>query len=137
MRRSKLNDYLHLHFIVFIWGFTAILGKLITVNAVPLVWYRMLLASILIIFYFLLRKKSFLVDRKSGLKFVVSGILIALHWITFFKAIKISNVSVALVTMSTGAFYLFVEPFFKEKGDRNILGVRQISVHVILNCFRI
>ena len=121
MRRSKLNDYLHLHFIVFIWGFTAILGKLITVNAVPLVWYRMLLASILIIFYFLLRKKRFLVDRKSGLKFVVSGILIALHWITFFKAIKISNVSVALVTMSTGAFFTsFIEPFFFKRKIRVI-----------------
>lgn len=52
-------------------------------------------------------------DRKSILKFVFTGIVIALHWITFFKAIKVSNVSVALVTMSTGAFFTsFMEPFF-------------------------
>ena len=46
MQNDKLKSYLHLHLIVFIWGFTAILGKLLTIDAVALVWYRMLLASI-------------------------------------------------------------------------------------------
>lgn len=113
MQESKLIHYLHLHFIVFIWGFTAILGALISIDAIPLVWYRMLLAVIFIAIYFLLKKKTFYMDRKSILKFVFTGIVIALHWITFFKAIKVSNVSVALVTMSTGAFFTsFMEPFF-------------------------
>ncbi|CAI8414711.1 MAG: Uncharacterised protein [Flavobacterium sp. SCGC AAA160-P02] len=113
MQESNLKYYLQLHFIVFIWGFTAILGKLISIEAIPLVWYRMLLASLFIAFYFVCKKQSFILDKKSLLKFFLSGILIALHWITFFKAIKVSNVSIALVTMSTGAFFTsFIEPFF-------------------------
>jgi len=113
MPESNLKHYLHLHFIVFIWGFTAILGKLISIDAIPLVWYRMLFASIFIVLYFVVKKKSFKLDNKTLIKFFLSGIIIALHWITFFKAIKVSNVSVALVTMSTGAFFTsFIEPFF-------------------------
>lgn len=116
MQESNLKNYLQLHFIVFIWGFTAILGALISIDAIPLVWYRMLLAAIFILIYFLIKKKSFLVDKKSLLKFLVIGILIALHWITFFKAIKVSNVSIALVTMSSGAFFAsLLEPFFYKR----------------------
>ena len=113
MLESKLKNYLQLHFIVFLWGFTAILGALITIDAIPLVWFRMLLAVLFIGIYFLIKKKSFLIDKKTTLKFILTGIIIAIHWITFFKAIKVSNVSVALVTMSTGAFFAsFIEPFF-------------------------
>lgn len=121
MQGSKLKDYLHLHLIVFIWGFTAILGALISIDAIPLVWYRMFLASVFIALYFVIRKKGFQVDRKALLKFLFSGIIIALHWITFFKAIKVSNVSVALVTMSTGAFFTsLIEPIFFKRRIRLI-----------------
>ena len=117
MQESKLKNYLLLHLIVFIWGFTAILGALITIDAIPLVWYRMLLAVVFIVLYFLWKKKSFKVNRKGLLKFFFTGVVIALHWVFFFKAIKVSNVSVALVTMSTGAFFTsLIEPvFFKRK----------------------
>jgi drug/metabolite transporter (DMT)-like permease len=117
MQESNFKNYLLLHFIVFIWGFTAILGALITIDAIPLVWYRMLLAVLFIAIYFLWKKKSFKVDRTGLLKFFFTGVVIALHWVFFFKAIKVSNVSVALVTMSTGAFFTaLIEPvFFKRK----------------------
>ena len=117
MLESKIKNYLLLHLIVFIWGFTAILGALITIDAIPLVFFRMGLAVVFIAIYFLYKKKSFYVDKKGVLKFLFSGIIIALHWIFFFKAIKVSNVSVALVTMSTGAFFTsLIEPiFFKRK----------------------
>jgi drug/metabolite transporter (DMT)-like permease len=117
MQESKLKNYLRLHFIVFIWGFTAILGALISIDAIPLVWYRMLLAVLFICVYFILKKKSFKVDKAGLLKFLFTGILIALHWVFFFKAIKVSNISVALVTMSTGAFFTsLIEPvFFKRR----------------------
>ncbi|MFY0604953.1 MAG: EamA family transporter [Flavobacteriaceae bacterium] len=121
MQESKLKHYLHLHFIVFIWGFTAILGALISIDAVPLVWYRMLLAVIFIAIYFLLKKKTFFIEKKSVWKFVLTGIIIALHWITFFLAIKVSTVSVALVTMSTGAFFTsFIEPFFFKRRIKSV-----------------
>ena len=139
MQKSNLRHYLQLHFIVFIWGFTAILGKLISIDAIPLVWFRMLLASFFIALYFILKKKSFRLDNISVLKFFLSGILIALHWITFFKAIKVSNVSVALVTMSTGAFFTsLIEPFFfkrKIKTTEIFLGLMVIGGLYIIFSF--
>lgn len=117
MQTNNLKNYLHLHLIVFIWGFTAILGALISIDAIPLVWYRMLLASFFILMYFLYNKKSLKIDSRIALKFLFGGLIIALHWITFFGSIKVSNVSVALVTLSTGALFTsFLEPiFFKRK----------------------
>ncbi len=113
MPNDKLKNYLHLHFIVFIWGFTAVLGKLITVDALPLVWYRMFMASGLIFFYIAYKKFSLRVPTKTLLILIIAGVVITLHWITFFKAIKVSNVSVALATMSTGAFFTaLLEPIW-------------------------
>lgn len=138
MPESKLKNYLLLHLIVFIWGFTAILGALITIDAIPLVFFRMSLAAIFIGIFFLSKKKSFVVDKKGVMKFLISGILISLHWIFFFKAIKISNVSVALVTMSTGAFFTsLIEPIFfrrKIKTLEIILGLLVIAgLYIIFN----
>lgn len=117
MQINNLKNYLQLHFIVFIWGFTAILGALISIDAIPLVWFRMLLATIFLAIFFIVKKKSFKIDTKIGLKFLFGGAIIATHWITFFGAIKVSNVSVALVTLSTGALFTsLLEPiFFKRK----------------------
>jgi len=113
MPNDKLKNYLHLHFIVFIWGFTAVLGKLITVDALPLVWYRMFMASGLIFFYIAYKKFTLRVPTKTLLILIIAGVVITLHWITFFKAIKVSNVSVALATMSTGAFFTaLLEPIW-------------------------
>ena len=117
MQESKIKNYLHLHFIIFIWGFTAILGALISIDAIPLVWYRMLLASIFLFLFIKFSKRSLFIKKRTLIKFVIGGIIIALHWITFFLAIKSSNVSVALITMSTGAFFAsLIEPiFFKRR----------------------
>jgi len=113
MPNVKLKNYLHLHFIVFVWGFSAVLGKLITIDALPLVWYRMLMASLIIIAYIIIRKFSLKVPPKAMLTLIFGGIVVALHWVTFFMAIKVSNVSVALATMSTGAFFTaLLEPFW-------------------------
>lgn len=113
MLENKLKNYLLLHLIVFIWGFTAILGALITLEAIPLVFFRMGLAVFFIFLFFMYKKRSFLLDKEGIVKFLITGIIIATHWIFFFKAIKVSNVSVALVTMSTGAFFTsLIEPIF-------------------------
>lgn len=113
MPNDKLKDYLHLHLIVFIWGFTAVLGKLITIDALPLVWYRMGIASLLIFLYIRFKKLPLKVSKKAMIWMIVGGITIALHWVTFFKAIKVSNVSVTLATMSTAAFFTAIlEPIW-------------------------
>jgi len=113
---TKLKDYLHLHVIVFIWGFTAVLGKLITIDALPLVWYRMLIAVILVFVFVVLRKTKLQTNKKTLLMMILGGVLIAIHWVTFFWAIKVSTVSVALVTMSSGAFFTAIlEPIWYKR----------------------
>jgi len=121
MPENNLKNYALLHMIVFIWGFTAILGALISIEAIPLVFFRMGLATIFIGLYFFAIKKNVRTDSSSLLKFFGTGILIAVHWIFFFQSVKVSNVSVALVTMSTGAFFTsLVEPFFYNRRIRFI-----------------
>lgn len=111
MQNISVQHYLHLHFIVFIWGFTAVLGALISIDAIPLVWYRILLAVIFIFLFILLAKISLKTSIRMLIKFFVGGLIIALHWITFFYAIKISNVSITLATMSTGALFVTLLQF--------------------------
>jgi drug/metabolite transporter (DMT)-like permease len=113
MQDVKLKNYLHLHFIVFIWGFTAVLGALITLDALPLVWFRMCIAVGIIMIYAAITKAPLKVPFKTLMGFLVAGLIIALHWFTFFQAIKVSNISVTLACLSTGAFFTsLLEPIF-------------------------
>lgn len=113
MQNDKFKSYLNLHLIVFIWGFTAILGALITISADAIVWYRMLFAAVFLFFFIAFQKKSFRIPLKSFLKLIFVGLLIALHWIFFFHAIHVSNVSITLSVFSLGAFFAsLLEPIF-------------------------
>lgn len=113
MQNDNLKSYLSLHFIVFIWGFTAILGALITVQSDFLVWYRMSFAAVFLAIFIRIRKKSFRLSSQSFLKLVTVGVLIALHWVFFFEAIKVSTVSITLSVFSLGAFFAsLLEPLF-------------------------
>lgn len=113
MQKDKLGSYLNLHLIVFIWGFTAVLGALISINADALVWCRMLFAGVFLLLFIVFKKKSFVVPPKEFVKLIFVGFLIAIHWIFFFKAIHISNVSVTLAVFSLGAFFAsLLEPLF-------------------------
>lgn len=113
MQKDRIVNLLHLHFIVFIWGFTAILGKLITIDSMPLVWIRMGLAAIFIFLYLRIKKIGVGINKKDMGWFILGGIVVALHWVSFFWAIKVSTVSVALAMMATGAFFTaLMEPFW-------------------------
>ncbi|MFT4974061.1 MAG: drug/metabolite transporter (DMT)-like permease [Saprospiraceae bacterium] len=113
MQNDKFKSYLNLHLIVFIWGFTAILGALITITADAIVWYRMLLAAVFLSAFIVFKKKSFRIPVKSFVKLIFVGLLIALHWIFFFHAIHVSNVSITLSIFSLGAFFAsLLEPLF-------------------------
>lgn len=116
MPNDNLKNYLHLHLLVFIAGFTAVLGKLITINAIPLVWFRMLIASLLISVYLKVNKTDLKINKNTFIKFSLAGILIALHWITFFEAINQSNISITLAMFSSGAFFAaLIEPIFYKR----------------------
>lgn len=117
MQNDSFKHYLHLHFLVFIAGFTAILGDLISIGSIPLVWFRMLIAVILMFLFVVFTKTNIKLSKKVILKFALAGVVIALHWITFFEAINQSNISITLATFSSGAFFAsFIEPLlFKRK----------------------
>ena len=79
---DKLRAYFYLHFCVFIWGFTAILGKLITLKAVPLVWWRVLIASS-VLALLIPRVQWKMLTRTAFIQMTGIGALVALHWLCF------------------------------------------------------
>ncbi len=116
MQNDKLKSYLNLHVIVFIWGFTAILGALISINPEAIVWYRMLFAAGFLVLYLLYTKHSFRISIKDFFQLTFVGLLIAIHWIFFFKAIQVSNIAITLSIFSLGAFFTSIlEPLFYKR----------------------
>jgi len=112
---DKLRAYFYLHFCVFLWGFTAILGKLISLKAVPLVWWRVLLATSFLLL--LIPKKQWSgLNRSVFQRLFVIGLLVGLHWLCFYGAIKLSNASIAVATMATTSFFAaLIEPILLKK----------------------
>lgn len=108
-------DYLKLHFIVFLWGFSAILGKLVTIPAVEMVWIRSILAAAgmgIVIFF---TRGNFKVSRNDRLKLFAIGFIVAFHWIAFFGSARVSNVSVSLVGFATNSLWAaLLEPMFNK-----------------------
>ncbi len=123
---------LRLHFIVFLWGFTAILGKLILANAMVLVFYRMLFASFfLYLFLRIFKKERLNISKRLFLQLSGIGVFMAFHWLCFFYSIKVSNVSIALSCLSLSTlFAAILEPIiFKRKVDLSeiIMGVVMVG----------
>jgi drug/metabolite transporter (DMT)-like permease len=116
LRKKLFTTYLELHLIVLIYGFTAILGKLISLPALELVWYRMLIAIVTFYIYLKFKKTDLAVPRRVLFQLFGVGVIIAVHWVTFYGAIKLANVSVALGCFATTALFTsFLEPFFFRK----------------------
>lgn len=114
---EKYKYHIWLHITVLIFGFTGVLGKLIETGSYLLVWYRVGIALAALLGYFLLTKHSLKVEKKLLGKILFVGVIIAVHWVTFFEAIKQSNVSVALVCFSSSTLFTsLIEPlYFKRK----------------------
>ncbi len=114
------RDYLHLHFIVLVWGFTAILGKLITLQPVELVFYRTLLAAIALLVLVRITGKPYIIGNRRDLRsIIIAGLLIALHWITFFLSARLANVSVSLAGMATMSIWTGIfEPLLNKNRIR-------------------
>jgi drug/metabolite transporter (DMT)-like permease len=128
-----------LHLIVFLWGFTAILGKLIHANAQILVFYRMLFASVfLFIFIHVFKKESIKVSKKIFFQLAAIGFAMALHWYCFFYSIKVSNVSIALSCLSLSTLFASIlEPIiFKRKIDISEVVMGAVIVACILLIFK-
>ena len=131
MENSLFSSHLKLHFIVLIYGFTAILGKLITLPADQLVWYRMLIAVITFYLFIRWKKTDLSITSKQFFKLFGIGFIVAIHWITFFGAIKISNVSVTLGCLATVTLFTsLLEPFFFRKRI-NVVEVIIVGLYLI------
>jgi drug/metabolite transporter (DMT)-like permease len=132
---SKVNQYIHLHFIVLIYGFTGILGKLILLPAHYLVFYRLLLTIPVLYLIILFRRESFKIDRQELFRYLGIGIIIGLHWLTFFYSIKVSNVSVALGCFASSSLFAgILEPLLYRKPIKKLEIICSIAVLVTL-CF--
>ena len=112
---------------VLILGFTGIFGKLISLNTIELVWYRMLIAFVTLFTFLVFKKELTKIKKKDFFGLLFVGSLVAVHWFFFFESIKVSNVSVAVVCLSTASFFsAMIEPFFlkrKPKLYEYILGI--------------
>jgi drug/metabolite transporter (DMT)-like permease len=108
--------FLQLHIAVFLAGFTGVLGRLITLNESVLVWYRLMIACLVLWLIFLFRANKSSASGKQIMQASSIGILLALHWVTFYAGIKISNISTALVCLSSmGFFTAILEPLMLKK----------------------
>ncbi|GIL22634.1 MAG: permease [Bacteroidota bacterium] len=113
---ATTRDYFHLHFLVFLWGFTAVLGKLISIPSVEMVFYRTLLAAVGMAAVMWLFKKSFQISGTLLLNVLATSLIVAIHWISFFLSGKISNPSTSLVGFATCSFWAAIlEPILKRK----------------------
>jgi drug/metabolite transporter (DMT)-like permease len=110
------KDYIKLHFIVFLWGFTAILGLLITIPPVEIVFYRTLIAAVALFVFLSVVKQPLILPRRAFLIIFFTGTLIAAHWILFFLSARISTASVCLAGMATCTLWTsFFEPIVNRR----------------------
>lgn len=112
--------YLQMHISILLWGFTGIFGKAIGMNAIMIVWYRMIISAVALIPFMIKHKQFILPDRKRLASIIITGFVVCLHWITFYASIKASNVSIALSCFaSVSLFSALLEPlFYRKKIDK-------------------
>jgi len=113
---ERFKYHLLLHGIILIWGFTGILGKLIHLDAYVLVWYRLWIAVFGLGIYLLIRRQDFHSSPAELLKLVGTGIVVGLHWMTFYKAIELSTASLGILCLSTTTLHVtWLEPLIIKK----------------------
>ncbi|WP_215223225.1 DMT family transporter [Echinicola shivajiensis] len=141
MKAGSVKDYVMLHFIVLIWGFTAILGLLISIPAVEIVFYRTLMATAILGVVFAFRKRHIKLPLNELAKVVGTGGLIGMHWILFFGAARISTASVCLAGMATCSLWTaFIEPWVnkvKVKWYEVVLGIMVLGGLYVIFSFEL
>ncbi len=111
--KPSTPDFLRLHFVVILFGFTGILGKLITIPPVEMVFYRTLFAALGMGAFLVLTRRSARVTSADLVTLLGTGVIVGLHWLTFFLSGRMANVSVSLVGFATASFWTaLLEPVF-------------------------
>lgn len=136
---ASTTDYLKLHFIVFLWGFSAILGKLVTIPAAEMVWYRSIFAAAGMGAVIWFSKGTFRVSRSDLMRLFAIGAIVGVHWIAFFGSARVSNVSVSLVGFATNSLWAaLLDPWFNRtriKKFELLLGLMVIAGLYIIFSF--
>lgn len=126
---SHTSDYLKLHFIVLLWGSTAIFGKLISIPAVEMVFFRTLLATVGMIALILFTRGKLWIPFRDAVKLISVGLLVGAHWIAFFASGQISTASVSLVGFATASFWTAIlEPISNKQKIRPL----EISLGILV-----
>ena len=133
----KLSDYFTLHFVVLIYGFTAILGQLTSIHTLGLVFFRTFLATTGFYIYFKIKGLSTDIDSKGKWQLLATGgFIISFHWFTFFYAAKISTVAISLAGIATTSLWTsLLEPFMNKTRIKPIEIV--LGIVVILGLYLI
>jgi len=119
---------LQLHVAVFLWGFTGVLGRVITLNEGLLVWYRILITIITLLGLLLYTKKLQFLPFKKTIQLFGIGAIIAIHWACFYGSIKYANVSIALTCLSSaGLFTALLEPLF----TKNKIKIKEVLLSLL------
>ncbi len=119
---------LQLHVAVFLWGFTGVLGRVITLNEGLLVWYRILITVITLLGLLLYTKKLQFLPFKKTIQLFGIGAIIAIHWACFYGSIKYANVSIALTCLSSaGLFTALLEPLF----TKNKINIKEVLLSLL------
>ena len=100
--------HLQLQIIVLLWGCTAILGRQISIQAIPLVWYRLLIVAVVLAVYVPARGIALRLPPRKALRYASVGALIGLHWLCFYGAIKVAGIATAVLSLSTATFFTAV-----------------------------
>jgi drug/metabolite transporter (DMT)-like permease len=112
--------YYKMHLAIFLWGFTGLFGKLISLNEGMLVWYRLLISTVAIAIILFYRKSFPKISLREVGMIAAIGILVMLHWVTFYGSIKLASISVAMICLSSIALFVsFIEPLVnRQKFDK-------------------
>lgn len=102
---EKKKAYIQLHISIFLWGFTAILGKVIDTGQVQLVWYRLIMVCICMLFFPSLWRNLKTVKPIDVLRISGIGCVIVMHWLCFYGSIKYADISVSLCCLATTSFF--------------------------------
>lgn len=113
---AETRSYIELHVAIFLFGFTAILGDLIQLSALNIVWWRLMLTVIVLMFIVRYLRLLRTIPRHLLLIYAGIGIIVGLHWIAFYGSLKLSNASIALICMATTSFFTsLIEPLILKK----------------------
>lgn len=125
-----------MHIAVILYGWTAVLGGLITISAVSLVWWRVMITSLSLLFFIGFGRKLLAIDKKKILTYMGIGVIVGMHWICFYSSVKMANASIALITMATTSlFTAIIEPLlFRRKFDtlEIVIGLMVIPCMILI-----